>query len=595
MKNFSRIFLPLSIICTLLALTTCAPDVYDNAMLNISVNGNGARSASLAVLDVSIEEITHQITLTGPTGVLTYSVTGGGNISASVAAGTWRVDVTGFYGEEIYSTGTASVTVKAGQSSSVSVLMTVVWQEGDLIPPGIELPQLPGIAWIDGYHWFQPGASVPNTIEVYYDDPTWTNYDPAIPTSPFNGYIVQWYLGGQLVQTDTDVVFFSPTSSSMILPITFEVKEEYWNRDVFAIVSHGDYYGVRSNSLRICKAIDNPTDFQDFLDNAFGWEWEGNSYILTSGSYSQSNSPPQIPFNGYLDGNDNAVNVNVTLATVGSAGLFAHIGPRGTVINLEINGFVDSMSSDDCYIGGVAGLNEGTIMNIRFDDSGGSDFKGDSSFPATSKIYVGGIAGRNKGIIKNCYVYRDSSGDIWANSSLESYAGGIAGVNEGEISFCWVMVDTDIYADDGAGGIAGKNDKIINHCVVLEGIIKQYYGLNGAGRIWGTGNGTGWANYANYDNDPGGMLDMIENAAFSTASITVDYTDDVTTSKHGKGVQYDPGGPVFSNNDAALEEWWIYTAGWGDFWSDIYSDRREVEKPWTWDPSSAIFWPLLRF
>ena len=595
MKTTFRIFLPLIIICMLFALATCAPDAYDNAMLNISVNGNSARSASLAVLDVSIEEITHQITLTGPTGILNYSVAGGGNLSASVAAGTWRVDVTGYYGEEIYSIGTASVAVKAGQSSTVSVLMTVVWQEGDLIPPpGTELPQLPGTAWISGTHWFN--ALTTGFLDVAYIDPTWVPSYTGPINLPYDGYIVQWYVGGQLVQTDTDVVFYGPVSTawgSLSLSNAFEVTEEYWNRDVFVIISHPDFYGVKSNSLRICKEISSSgewTTFSGTPGGGPGFEWEGNSFILMTGPFSQIFTIGSFadPFNGYLDGGRTQVTLAMTIPTDGYFGIFAHIGPRGTVMNLQIDDSLTFSSPNDCYIGAVAGLNEGTIMNIAYDDD---TMGGLITLSASGECAVGGITGHNKGIIKNCFV--NIGMGVGGNDT--SYAGGIAGINEGEIDFCWVNTNsTTILASNSAGGITGKNSKTINHCVVLGGIIQQIVGTGNVGRLWGTGNGTGRANWANNDNDsPFSVLKLQTGPIGMTTPVTIDPADDLITSKHGKGVPYNPALTPLNTTDAASEYWWKFTAGWGIVWDKTNRDNLEIEKPWDWD--TTAFHPVLPY
>ena len=589
--------LPALIICALFVFAACAGDTYDNAVLNISVNNNSARSAALAV---SVEEIDHQIILTGPTGmVLTYNLTGNGNLSASVAAGTWRIDVTGYYGEELYSQGTASVAVKAGQSNSVSVLMNVVWQDGGFIPPpGSNLPQLPGNAYIDGDNWFVTGT--PNKLYAYYYDPAWDSNDPNVAVSPMDGYIVQWYVGGRLVQTDTDAYIIPPTSPttpySELQGPSFDVIEEDWNRDVFAIISHPDYYGVKSNNLRICMEIRN-TDWNDFINQwgIWGSGWGENSYILTDSIYSGTVSPPQTPFNGYLDANGRSVNSDLSI-TGDYAGLFPHIGPRGTVMNMKRTNFISHSPSGDCYVGAVAGLNEGTIMNIAYDDlSSGSITAGGSG----GNNYAGGIAGHNKGIIKNCYVNIDGPPPIILASGLSSYAGGIAGVNEGEISFCWVNTHTadPIRGGNGAGGIAGKNSKAINNCIVLEGLIYQTNGTNGAGRIWGTGNGTGRGNYAN--NDPI-QLELSHNPGTPTPFL-VDYTDDRTDSKHGKGVPYDTSLlPIYSPDDAASENWWMYIAGWNAVWYPapnvlVTSWAVSPERPWWWGGTPPYYYPELPF
>ena len=609
MKTVFRILLPLLIISTLLALTTCAPDTYDNAMLKISINNDSARAAAL---DISIEEINHHIVLTGPSGtVLTYNITGNGNLSASVTAGTWRIDVTGYYGEELYSQGTASVAVRAGQSNSVSVLMTVVWQEGGLLPPpGSNLSQLPGIAYITGDHWFTD--LTPGGVYAYYKDPTW-DISPlysGIRNPPYDGFIVQWYVGGQLVQTDTDVVFFEYTGSSWMLQAspTFEVKPEYWNRDVFAIVSHPDYYGVKSNSLRICKTVDSGPDWSAFSGTpggAPGFEWEGNSFILIDSlPYNMpaaplgDNSPnAPTPFNGYLDGNGYSISFTGASYTAEYAGLFAHIGPRGTVMNLKLDGNIPADSPGDCYIGAVAGLNEGTIMNIAYDDSSAII---SSSSTSTGDSYAGGIAGHNKGIIKNCYVFIGGGVGLPMGPPHTSYAGGIAGLNEGEISFCWVYLGGSavIIAYDSAGGIAGINSKNIEHCVALRGGIWQRNGINDVGRIWGSGNGTGRDNWANDDNDiptPGvSMLPLITGLPGFSDPVPIAPADNRTDSKHGKGVFYIDGGPVYTSDDASLWTWWMYTAGWASVWDDD-TGRVNVEKPWHWPPGppSPPLYPLL--
>ena len=616
MNTTFKIFLPLLIISALLTFAACAGDTYDNAALNISINNDRVRAAAL---DISLEEINHQIVLTGPTGtVLTYNITGAGNVSTSVTAGTWRIDVTGYYGEELYSQGTASVAVKAGQSNSVSVLMNVVWQEGGFFPPGSDLPQLPGFTWIEGNNYFKTAHYTGSiSINVHYYDSAWESADRNVTISPMDGYIVQWYVGGQLVQTDTDVSVSPGAFKRELDGSVFDSIEEYWNRDVFAIVSHPDYYGVKSNSLRICKPIDplstTPNDWLDsfmFSGGRNGFEWEGNSFFLLPGAIASLSAPLGSfadAFNGYLDGNGETITLAMSPFPGEYGGLFAHIGPRGTVMNLQIYGGFSHSPSSDCYVGAVAGLNEGTIMNIAYNDP----FSGSLTAGSTSgNNYAGGITGNNKGIIKNCYVNL-TWGYINADPTLSySAAGGIAGVNEGEINFCWVKVGppNQILGNDSAGGIAGKNEKTISHCVALVGQIVQQNGTNCAGRIWGTGNGTGSANWANNDNGGGGRLELSHNPG-TIEYITVDPAEDRTDSKHGKGVFYDyTGGPIFSSDDASLDTWWMYTAGWDAVWyplDPLASSTNPavfVEKRFIWvtkitptPPTPPPFMPLLQF
>ena len=105
-------------------------------------------------------------------------------------------------------------------------------------------------------------------------------------------------------------------------------------------------------------------------------------------------------------------------------GLFAH--NKGTIKNLTVVGefsIADDENASDAsardYIGGIAGKNEGKIINCS------------SIIKINGKDYVGGITGANleNGIIKNC-----RSADNVKGSG--SNVGGIAGTNQGIIKDC---------------------------------------------------------------------------------------------------------------------------------------------------------------
>ena len=78
---------------------------------------------------VSIDQLHHVIVLSGPTGKQTYSISGGGTVKATVTAGLWVIDVDGFLGTELYAKGSATAEVKPARNTSVTVYMTVIWDE----------------------------------------------------------------------------------------------------------------------------------------------------------------------------------------------------------------------------------------------------------------------------------------------------------------------------------------------------------------------------------------------------------------------------------------------------------------------------------
>ena len=94
----------------------------DTATISINL-GKGMPDKS----SVSPDRLRHVITLTGPTGVQTLTVSGGGTAKATVTPGLWRIDVEAYFGDELYAKGSASADVKAGRNTDVTVFMTVVW------------------------------------------------------------------------------------------------------------------------------------------------------------------------------------------------------------------------------------------------------------------------------------------------------------------------------------------------------------------------------------------------------------------------------------------------------------------------------------
>ena len=109
-----------------LVLASCSSPTGDDTA-TIILNFGEASIPDRAADSISVDQLLHKITLSGPTGNQTLTVSGGGTVSATVAAGLWHIRVDAYYGEELYAVGSAEAEVKAGKTTSVSIQMTVVW------------------------------------------------------------------------------------------------------------------------------------------------------------------------------------------------------------------------------------------------------------------------------------------------------------------------------------------------------------------------------------------------------------------------------------------------------------------------------------
>ncbi len=214
------------------------------------------------------------------------------------------------------------------------------------------------------------------------------------------------------------------------------------------------------------------------------------------------------PFKGTLDGNG-ATLTNLTIndtqtftapQSIG-LGLFGLIGPGGAVqdltlsaLNVQVNYSISPSMDVNSYIGGIAGMNEGTISNCAV--SGIFDIDG-------VVVKVGGITGSNGsdsgstgntyGTIEDC----TTDCDITANSSYQlMHGGGIAGSSTkatGIITGCssqGVITASGTAASDGTyrcspnvGGLIGYADNaIISDCTsdvdvaVTEFVRSSYVG-----------------------------------------------------------------------------------------------------------------------
>jgi hypothetical protein len=182
-------------------------------------------------------------------------------------------------------------------------------------------------------------------------------------------------------------------------------------------------------------------------------------------------------FNGYFDGNNYTITINIYLPTTESVGLFSYVASYGVVRNLTVDGSVNGLNS----VGGIAGHLSGHIENVlsRADVTGGTS--------------VGGIAGSGE----DGFIIRSgATGAVNGNENV----GGVIGImsNDGSILRTFSTGDVTGSADN-VGGVVG----------MLTGSTLQ--------NSYATGNVTGATNV-------GGLAGNIYNANvrfnYSTSSVT---------------------------------------------------------------------------
>ncbi|MBD5132106.1 MAG: InlB B-repeat-containing protein [Clostridiales bacterium] len=199
-------------------------------------------------------------------------------------------------------------------------------------------------------------------------------------------------------------------------------------------------------------------------------------------------------FNGVYNGNGHTVS-KVTAAR----GLFGTIGSNGIVKNLTVNVQISSGTQD--YIGGVAAVNNGKVLNATVTGSISSTI-GTVNTGSQKTLYgTGGIVGKNRasGVISGCtnnatlsgrivvggivgynmsgatVTNCTNNGAIGSTSTSMSWAGGLAGLNNGTVSCSINTAGVNATrGSDGSGngcnyiaGLVGENDTsgILTECI----------------------------------------------------------------------------------------------------------------------------------
>ena len=136
-------------------------------------------------------------------------------------------------------------------------------------------------------------------------------------------------------------------------------------------------------------------------------------------------------FYGEFDGGGHTITLNINISYAAKVGLFGVVGEGAVIKNLNVAGNVEGKS----HVGGIAGVNRGTIKNCV------------SAVNTKGILGIAGIAGTNSNLVENCFATGKTEGN--------SMVGGVVGQNnKGAIRKCGSTGDV-ISHMDGAGGIAG--------------------------------------------------------------------------------------------------------------------------------------------
>ena len=167
-------------------------------------------------------------------------------------------------------------------------------------------------------------------------------------------------------------------------------------------------------------------------------------------------------------GTFNGQNFKISGLTINSSsadyqGLFGYVGSSGKIEKLSVSGSVKGKR----YVGGVVGLNLGSVENCHNTGTGTVTGTGD---------YVGGVVGDNRGSVINCY----NTGTVSGNR-----VGGVVGYNISSVTNCYntgTVTGTDGYV----GGVVGYNSSSVTNCY-NTGSVK---GNNYVGGVVGDNNNT---------------------------------------------------------------------------------------------------------
>lgn len=170
--------------------------------------------------------------------------------------------------------------------------------------------------------------------------------------------------------------------------------------------------------------------------------------------------PIEGSFIGILDGNDYSINNLTIKSDDNNVGLFKQ--NNGTIKKLKLNNIniESNYSGETAYIGGICGINNGTIKGVEINGT-------IENIGTITDLYIGQITGNNSGLISKTH----SDGTLNNTGAVtNAYIGGITGINCYKIQMTYNTGNTIIsnVTNLKEGGIAGQSRGIINNVYSKE-------------------------------------------------------------------------------------------------------------------------------
>ncbi len=239
--------------------------------------------------------------------------------------------------------------------------------------------------------------------------------------------------------------------------------------------------------------IRTAADLEALAKNCSLDTWSDGKRVILDNDISMAGSDfsPIPVFNGVFDGCGHMIADLTLTAPMSPCGLFLETGKDAEIRLLTVSGTVEPAGDND-RVGGIVGLNRGTVSGCLFNGS------------VSGRSCVGAVAGQNEstGLISSCR----AAGTVFGLGQ----AGGIVGQNNGSVADCenrsfvnTKSVDPSLRLDEldtssllnafgsvtrenaditsNIGGIAGGNDGFIELCTNSGAVGYLHLGCNVGG------------------------------------------------------------------------------------------------------------------
>lgn len=170
-----------------------------------------------------------------------------------------------------------------------------------------------------------------------------------------------------------------------------------------------------------------------------------------------------------ISGTINGITASATVSALNSVGGVVGVN-KGTISNINANVIVNyNKTISNANVGGIVAQNHGTIIDIN------ANVKVNVS-NANSALYVGGVSGVNKGTITQTTITGD--GVVLAKTNATIYAGGITSVNDGNITYTYNYLNNvgsyHVETNYKVGGVASVNNGTVSKVIVASNVYGNY-------------------------------------------------------------------------------------------------------------------------